>query len=101
MGTFRLLCRESDGVPFYALYPHEWSGFKHSTNVPMVMFKIDHIDPGDDGPDPEIDNADLCKDLKYHASPSYVHIDENGLTKYYLEGGVLKERDGWEEVEDA
>lgn len=80
----KILYNNQDGKIFYAVPDKELFWFTHSTNIPLLTFEIDEVDPI---------NKDICLDLRRTAG----RVDETGEGKYYLSGGVLMEKEGWTE----
>lgn len=62
--------------------------FKNTIQDTYDVLEIDELDP---------ENKDLCIDLVKTDNK----VDADGLKKYYISGGVLYQRDGWEEVENG
>lgn len=73
---------------FKALYDVEAYMWIDKIAAPHSMLEIDEVDP---------DNKALCADI--YAYQGYV--DNDGQSKYYVDGGELYERDGWEKMSDA
>lgn len=80
----KLLYNAVNGEIFYIIPDRDAFMFRHTTTIPLSEFEIDEVSP---------DNQNPCHDLYKMQGKR----DINGLGKYYIQGGELYERDGWEE----
>ena len=80
----KIYYNETTGEPFFAVYDSQLFSFNFDVSS-FSEIEIDEI----------VDNKELCKDLQRYFNKGAKDI--NGLTKYYISGGELYERENWEE----
>jgi len=83
----KLLYDITNGKIYYVVYDRDWFHFVHSTHLPLTEFDVDEVDP---------ENKETCKDLE----KTVTKVDDAGDSKYYISGGELHDKDGWEEYHE-
>lgn len=84
----RIYYLQSNNKIVTAKYDDELFRFDDSTLSPFNIFDIDEVDPT---------NKAICLDLVRTVNK----VDEAGDGKYYISGGILMVKDGWQEKIDV
>lgn len=71
----------TNGEILYAVPERDVTLFEHSTQIPLSILEID-----------EAANAAVCRDLFRVTGAT----DADGLGKYFIDGGQLNRREGWQ-----